>query len=52
MESQLLKLNIAHEFVEAVDGREMTEAERKNVTREVNYAFLPEVGCALSIKNI
>ena len=53
MESQLLKLNIAHEFVEAVDGREMTEAERKNVTREVNYAFLPgEVGCALSHQKI
>jgi glycosyl transferase family 25 len=53
MESQLSKLNIAHEFVEAVDGREMTEAERKNVTREVNYAFLPgEVGCALSHQKI
>ncbi|HBU6130109.1 glycosyltransferase family 25 protein [Enterobacter sp. 168J2] len=49
MESQLVKLNITHEFIEAVDGREMTDAERKNVTREVNYAFLPgEVGCALS----
>lgn len=49
MEAQLIKLNIAHEFIEAVDGREMTDAERKNVTREVNYAFLPgEVGCALS----
>lgn len=49
MESQLLKLNIAHEFIEAIDGRKMTETERRNVTREVNYAFLPgEVGCALS----
>lgn len=53
MESQLIKLNIAHEFIEAVDGREMTEAERRNVTREVNYAFLPgEVGCALSHQKI
>ncbi len=30
MESQLVKLNITHEFIEAVDGREMTDAERKN----------------------
>ncbi|WP_407217287.1 glycosyltransferase family 25 protein [Enterobacter hormaechei] len=53
MESQLLKLNIAHEFIEAIDGRKMAEAERKNVTREVNYAFLPgEVGCALSHQEI
>ncbi|MCM7587832.1 glycosyltransferase family 25 protein [Enterobacter chuandaensis] len=53
MESQLLKLNIAHEFIEAVDGRNMTETERRNVTREVNYAFLPgEVGCALSHQKV
>lgn len=53
MESQLLKLNIAHEFIEAVDGRKMTEVERNNVTRELNYAFLPgEVGCALSHQKI
>ncbi|EPP1355413.1 glycosyltransferase family 25 protein, partial [Enterobacter hormaechei] len=47
------ELNIAYEFIEAVDGRKMTETELRNVTRETNYAFLPgEVGCALSHQKI
>ncbi|WP_353416946.1 glycosyltransferase family 25 protein [Enterobacter hormaechei] len=53
MECQLSELNIAYEFIEAVDGRKMTETELRNVTRETNYAFLPgEVGCALSHQKI
>ncbi|MEG5839030.1 glycosyltransferase family 25 protein [Enterobacter mori] len=53
IEEQLLALELAAEFIEAVDGRLMSEDERKCVTAEVNYAFLPgEIGCALSHQKI
>lgn len=53
MEEQLLALGLSAEFIEAVDGRLMSDDERKRVTAEVNYAFLPgEIGCALSHQKI
>ncbi len=41
MEAQLQALGLEAEFIEAVDGRLMSEEERKSVTAKVNYAFLP-----------
>ncbi|HDR2572978.1 TPA: glycosyltransferase family 25 protein, partial [Enterobacter ludwigii] len=53
MEAQLNALGLSAEFIEAVDGRLMSEEERKGVTANVNYAFLPgEIGCALSHQKI
>ncbi|MGH2303434.1 glycosyltransferase family 25 protein [Enterobacter hormaechei] len=53
MEAQLQALGLEAEFIEAVDGRLMSEEERKSVTAKVNYAFLPgEIGCALSHQKI
>lgn len=53
MEDQLHTLGLSAEFIEAVDGRLMSDDERKRVTAEVNYAFLPgEIGCALSHQKI
>lgn len=53
MEEQLLALGLSAEFIEAVDGRLLSDDERKRVTAEVNYAFLPgEIGCALSHQKI
>ena len=46
MEAQLNALGLSAQFIEAVDGRLMSEEERKGVTANVNYAFLPgEIGC-------
>lgn len=53
MEAQLNALGLSAEFIEAVDGRLMSEDERRSVTADVNYAFLPgEIGCALSHQKI
>lgn len=53
MEAQISSLGLSAEFIEAVDGRLMSEEERGRVTAEVNYAFLPgEIGCALSHQKI
>lgn len=53
MEAQLNTLGLSAEFIEAVDGRLMSEDERRSVTADVNYAFLPgEIGCALSHQKI
>lgn len=53
MEEQLHALGLSAEFIEAVDGRFMSDDERKRVTADVNYAFLPgEIGCALSHQKI
>ncbi|WP_449543336.1 glycosyltransferase family 25 protein [Enterobacter ludwigii] len=53
MEAQLNALGLSAQFIEAVDGRLMSEEERKGVTANVNYAFLPgEIGCALSHQKI
>ena len=53
IEAQLVALGLSAEFVEAVDGRELSEKERQSVTAQVNYAFLPgEIGCALSHQQI
>jgi glycosyl transferase family 25 len=53
LESELNKLGLQHEFIEAVDGRKFTEAEIEPVTQKINYAFLPgEIGCALSHQQI
>lgn len=53
MENQLKKLKLKYEFIDAVDGRKMSEQQKKSITQEVNYAFLPgEIGCALSHQKI
>ncbi|EKK5420052.1 glycosyltransferase family 25 protein [Enterobacter hormaechei] len=53
IEDQLHALGLKAEFIEAVDGRLMSEEERRSVTAKVNYAFLPgEIGCALSHQKI
>ncbi|WP_449543510.1 glycosyltransferase family 25 protein [Enterobacter ludwigii] len=53
MEAQLNALGLPHEFIEAVDGKLMSENERKSVSQKINYAFVPgEIGCALSHQKI
>jgi len=53
MEEQLHALGLSAEFIEAVDGKLMSDDERMRVTADVNYAFLPgEIGCALSHQKI
>ena len=53
MENQLKKLKLKYELIDAVDGRKMSEQQKKSITQEVNYAFLPgEIGCALSHQKI
>lgn len=53
MEAQLNALGLSAEFIDAVDGRLMSEDEKRSVTADVNYAFLPgEIGCALSHQKI
>ncbi|WP_345828583.1 glycosyltransferase family 25 protein [Erwinia sp. HDF1-3R] len=47
--SRLDELGLEFELLDAVDGRDMSEEERRVHTKELNYAFLPgEIGCALS----
>lgn len=49
MEQQLAQLNLAHEFIDAIDGYALSNTEINNYTCKLNYAFLPgEIGCALS----
>ena len=53
MSQQLESLGLQHDFIEAIDGRLMSESERADVSRKINYAFLPgEIGCALSHQKI
>ncbi|EOZ9389390.1 glycosyltransferase family 25 protein [Enterobacter cancerogenus] len=53
MEKQLHALGLSAEFIEAVDGRLMSDEEKTRVTAKINYAFLPgEIGCALSHQKI
>lgn len=47
--SQCKYYGLDFEVVKAVDGRELTDAQVKEHTRAINYAFEPgEIGCALS----
>lgn len=49
MQSQMDELGLPFDFIEAVDGRSMSEEDINNVTSSINYAFLPgEIGCSLS----
>jgi glycosyl transferase family 25 len=53
LEERAKKVGLNIEFIKAVDGRELSEAEVKLHTRPLNYAFLRgEVGCALSHQKI
>lgn len=53
MEGQLTALNLEYEFIEAVDGRILSDEEIAKLARKTNYAFLPgEIGCALSHQKI
>lgn len=51
--AQCHKAGIAYEFIDAVNGKALSEKEISQHTRPVNYAFKPgEIGCALSHINI
>lgn len=49
LEKRLAELNIAAEFIKAVDGSALNKEELTKHVRSLNYAFLcGEIGCALS----
>jgi glycosyl transferase family 25 len=49
IEKECVKYKLDYEFIEAVDGRLLSQAEIKRHTRELNYACKPgEIGCSLS----
>ncbi|WP_387463061.1 glycosyltransferase family 25 protein [Photorhabdus sp. RM323S] len=49
IEEQCIKLNLDYEFIEAVDGRLLSQEELQRQTRELSDAItLGEIGCALS----
>lgn len=53
IDAQLQNLHISGEFIDAVDGRLLSEQERQRFCQNINYAFLPgEIGCALSHQKI
>lgn len=47
--AQCLTAGIHYEFIRAVNGKQLSDEERAQHTRPLNYAFKAgEIGCALS----